>query len=82
MIDSDLQGSQITLFCCHPNIRYITFVDAVNVKTLVKISVQLPFLTVDHYQGQAKGHGRITNFLPLPLVGHHFQRTTVTQWLD
>ena len=33
-------------------------------------------------QGQARGYGRITHFLPLALVGHHFQRTTVTQWLD
>ena len=54
MIDSDLQGSQIALFCCHPNIRYITFVDAVNVKTLVKISAQLSFLTVNHYQVQSR----------------------------
>ena len=35
-----------------------------------------------HYQGQARGYGRITHFLPLPLRGHHFQRATVTQWLD
>ena len=34
------------------------------------------------YQGQARGYGRITHFLPLPLRGHHFQRATVTQWLD
>ena len=33
-------------------------------------------------QGQARGDGRITHFLPLPLRGHHFQRATVTQWLD
>ena len=33
-------------------------------------------------QGQARGYGRITHFLPLPLRGHHFQRATVTQWLD
>ena len=35
-----------------------------------------------HYQGQARGYGRITHILPLPLVGHHFQRATVTKWLD
>ena len=34
------------------------------------------------FQGQARGYGRITHFLPLPLVGHHFQKNTVTQWLD
>ena len=33
-------------------------------------------------QGQARGYGRITPFLPLPIRGHHFQRATVTQWLD
>ena len=33
-------------------------------------------------QGQARGYGRITHFLPLPLRGHRFQRATVTQWLD
>ena len=33
-------------------------------------------------QGQARGYGRITHILPLPLVGHHFQRATVTKWLD
>ena len=33
-------------------------------------------------QGQARRYGRITHFLPLPLRGHHFQRATVTQWLD
>ena len=36
----------------------------------------------DTSQGQARGYGRITHFLPLPLRGHHFQRATVTQWLD
>ena len=34
------------------------------------------------WQGQAREYGRITHFLPLPLRGHHFQRATVTQWLD
>ena len=29
-------------------------------------------------QGQARGYGRFTHSLPLPLVGHHFQRATVT----
>ena len=33
-------------------------------------------------QGQARGYRRITHFLPLPLRGHHFQKATVTQWLD
>ena len=33
-------------------------------------------------QGQVRGYGHITHFLPLPLRGHHFQRATVTQWLD
>ena len=33
-------------------------------------------------QGQARGYELITHFPPLPLVGHHFQRATVTQGLN
>ena len=32
-------------------------------------------------QAQAKGYGHFTHFLPCPLVGHYYQRGTVTQWL-
>ena len=65
-------------FDCHPifiqssifNKKTGFFTDRVSVQTHVK------------NQGQARGYGRITHFLPLPLRGHHFQRATVTQWLD
>ena len=30
-------------------------------------------------QGQARGYGRITHFLPSPEVGHDFRKVTVTQ---
>ena len=30
-------------------------------------------------QGQARGYGRITHFLPSPEVGHDFYKVTVTQ---
>ena len=30
-------------------------------------------------QGQARGYGRITHFLPSPEVGHYFRKVTVTQ---
>ena len=33
-------------------------------------------------QGQAREYGRITHFLLLNFQGHHFQRATVTPWLD
>ena len=33
-------------------------------------------------QGQVRGYGLITHFLPLPLEGHHFQKATVDNWLD
>ena len=34
-----------------------------------------------HVQGKASGYGRIADFLPLPKVGHDFQKTTVNQKL-
>ena len=33
-------------------------------------------------EGQAREHGRITHFLPLPLTGHHFLRAIATQRLN
>ena len=33
-------------------------------------------------QGQARGYGRITHFLPLPTWGHDFNRGIVTQQVE
>ena len=39
----------------------------------------VPFSIDTFMQGQARGYGRITHFLPSPEVGHDFHKVTVTQ---
>ena len=46
---------------------------------MATITTLFYLLCVTFHQGQARGYGRITHFLPLPEVGHDFHKVTVTQ---